>query len=64
VEEIAMSATHKSTDDEEPVVIDRAFIRVQATKAAVQFFRPLVAAFEQVGPNHYAVRTKPQDEPR
>jgi len=44
---------------EKPVVIDRHFVRVQATQAMRQFFRPLTVVFEPMkSANHPSVDHK------
>lgn len=50
-----MATEHKSQEDEEPVVIDGAFIRAAATNAMSQFFRPITVVFELMKPNKLVV---------
>ncbi|HXQ16436.1 MAG TPA: hypothetical protein VN814_17600 [Caulobacteraceae bacterium] len=56
-----MAALHKDPDKEDAVTIDGRFLRVVATNAAAQFFRPLTSIFEEVAPGRYRVRL--QSEP-
>lgn len=50
--------------DEKPVVIDGRFVRVQATQAMRQFFRPLTVVFEPMkSANHLPIDHKEPKTP-
>jgi hypothetical protein len=62
-----MAASHKSPDKDEPVVIDKVFIRAQVTQAANQFFLPITSVFRVVTPSFWAagpIGTKKHEAPR